>query len=274
MIDLQLPHPLLEPKLWPTGEAMMSIFSLGLGGAFIARRGKTFVVPETFWSLEAVSEPSLVAILRDLRGSDLEIVSRIELSSEEQEAWRVAGASRFRVDVDLHTPSLHEWSREVFPQAFIEAGEMTWMRELREYEMQLGGGVASLDRLRFWPAFLRSRKMVFASAAAVEWAKAQALFSPQDDTRGEGTFALMNPTLQVVTAQDRMLAFWRADGELHSHELDWQQAAIIDELRETPRLPRAALLQELSSREFTLKKRAPFDTVVADLIQDGVILLR
>lgn len=274
MIDLQLPHPLLEPTRWPAGEAMMSIFSLRLGGAFATRRGHTFVVPETFWSREAMDEPSLVAVLHDLRRSDLEIVSQVELAREEQEAWRKAGASRFRVEPALSAPSLYEWSREVFPQAFIEAGEVMWMRELRDYEKQLDGGVPSMDRLRFWPAFLRSRKMAFAGTAAAEWAKAQALFSPQDDARGEGAFALMNPTLQVVTAQDRMLAFWRADGEFHSRDLNWQQAAIIDELRETPRLPRAILAQEMSSREFALEKRVPFDTVIVQLIQDGVILLR
>jgi hypothetical protein len=257
MIDLQLPTPLLDPSLWQA------------------------VVPETFWIREGADEPSLVAVLRDTRVDGSEMVSRMPLAPAEQAEWRKLGAVSFRVDPRLKVPTLLEWSREVFPRAHSAAGEVNWLREMREYETQLGEGTPSLDRLRFWPAFLRSRKLSFADTASVEWARVQALFSPQNDSRGTGSLALMNPTLQVATEDDsgiggasKMLALWRVDGFFFEREMSWQHAAVIDELRETPRVPRSQLVAELSSRTFSLSEQTPFETIVTQMIQDGLILLR
>ena len=274
MIDLQLPRPLLDPHRWPSGDALMSIFSLKYGGAFLSRRGRSFVVPEAFWTNEGRTELSFVAVLRETRMEGAEIVSRQTLAGLEQIEWRELGAVSFRVDSRLQIPSLQEWSREVFPLSFTGAGEVTWFRELRDYEEQMGGGTPSLDRLRFWPSFLRARKRDFASTASVEWARTQALFSPQDDSRGSGACALMNPTLQVVTGLEQMLALWRVDGVFFEREISWAEAAVIDEMRETPRLPLSELFNELRSRKDSLPMTASFETVVNSMIEAGLILLR
>ncbi len=274
MIDLQLPRPLLVPPKWPAGDAMMSIFSLQWGGAFAARRCTSFVAPDNFWAHEA--EPSFVAVLNALpKSSDLEIISRVALSASEQDQWRQVGAKRFKVEAALRLPSLLEWSREVFPRAFAEAGEMAWLRELREYEAQLPMQTPSLSALRFLPAFLRSRKNAVAEVAGVEWARVQALFSPQDDRRSSGDIVYLNPTLQVIETRSGLHGIWRADGELSEAFLAWQEAAVIDELRETPRLPRAALLGELDSRSYSLPPtQSTFDAVIADLVGRGLLLMR
>jgi len=277
MIDLQLPRPLMTPSLWPRGEGVGSIFHLAYGGPFSALRTRSFAVPEHFWLREAT--PSLESVIRAAfsnRG-DVEIVTRTPLEKAERTEWEKAGAKRFRVDPALRAPSLADWSREIFPLSFSEAGEVHWLRELRDYELQLGSVTPSLDALRFWPAFLRTRKVHFATTAAREWADAQALFSPQDDSRGEGPFALLNPTLQIVTDKKEMHAIWRIEGALSSRLVSWEQAAVLDEMRETPRLPLVQLVSEMESRKFSfgkLENHVPFGAVIKQMIHDGLILLR
>jgi hypothetical protein len=267
----------MNPVAWPLGDALFSIFSLKHGGAFERRRGRSFVVPPHFWTREALNEPSLVVVLRDL-GLRFEVVSRVTLSSSEESAWRAVGAQSFRVDAGLREPSLLDWSREVFVSALREAGEPVWLRVVREYEAELPPQAASLDSLRFLPAFLRSRGHAFAATAALEWARVQALFSPQDDRRvdglGGGADVYLNPTHQVVTVAGEMLALWRIDGQLCSQPIGWEKAAILDELRESPRMSRAGLLHELEARAFRLEAAAPFSEIVSSMLEDGLLLAR
>ncbi len=278
MIDLQLPRPLMNPVMWPRGEALSSIFHLAYGGPFSSRRARAFVVPEHFWLRDAA--PSLISVIRaafeklNAEAGGIEIVSRVALDRAEKDEWTRAGASHFRVDSSLRAPSLADWSREVFPLSVTEAGEVHWLRELRDYETQLGSVAPSLDALRFWPAFLRTRRVHFADTAAREWANAQALFSPQDDSRGAGTQALLNPTLQVVMDRKEMHAVWRIEGALSSRLLGWEQAAVLDEMRETPRVSLQHLIAELSSRKFSFTDHEPFAAVIERMIQAGMVLLR
>ena len=273
MIDLQLPKPLLDPTLWPKGDAIFSIYHLRYGGPFASRRAYAFMVPSHFWL--HMQEPSLIAVIEEaFKSGGVEIISRMALDKSEQSEWRKVGATSFSVNSSLEIPTLLEWSREVFPQAYLEAGELHWIKELRDYESQLGPEAPSLDQLRFWPAFLRSRKMFFNETAAREWAWAQVLFSPQDDSRGFGASALLNPTMQITTEDRRMRAVWRVDGTITSREVTWEQAAVLDELRETSRTPVARLLRELGARRFPLEASAPFSEVIEQMTRDGLILLR
>jgi hypothetical protein len=309
MLDMQLPRPLLDPSLWlsRTGrtdlikyeEILIGMDHLRYGGAFARLRKPSsakrirFSVPENFWSQISPKEQSLVALLQNEFQSlkadpksgieiEFEIVSRRSLSGSELSEWknlatRTGRTVHFKTWPDLTMPSLLDWSKEIFPETFAKAVEINWHRDLKEYEAQLKPSSPTMDALRFWPGFLMAKKQGLAELAGVEWARAQALFSPQDDTQeAAGETALLNPTLQIVTAplKESLIAIWRVDDALASREITWEEAAIIDELRESPRTGLLQLKDEITAKRFPLKTKANFQSVIDLMIQAGLILRR
>lgn len=279
MIDVQLPRPLMEPSAWPKA-GLVSIAQCPMGGPIdelwrrSAASGRlSIAVPDGFWGDVSSAQPSLAVVARErLRtlSCETEIVSRAPLSAFETTAWSEIAKCSFRVDRELVSPTLADWADETFPQARLEAGDLAWRRELQNYEREVGEGFISLDRLRFWPGFLKVKKQSFALTAANEWARAQALFSPQDDRQGRGPIGLLNPTLQIV--DDR--AIWRVDGHLKTMTLKWQDAAAIDELRETPRLDLEQIKKELAAKRFPFAGSTDFARLIDELAAGGVILRR
>jgi hypothetical protein len=240
VLDLQLPRPLLNPGQWPTGGVtLLALSHLKYGGPLSERRRNSriaFAIPDLFWSVDILNETSFIPVLQtefEKCPGGLELVSKAELNARERGEWLELAMKancplRFVSQPDLKTPTLLDWSKEIFPKSSQEAGDVQWFGELREYEMQLGISktTASMDSLRFWPGFLKNRKLHFASVVATEWALAQALFSPQDDSQGFGETAVLNPTLEIVTdmreSQPAALGFWRVDGTLNSHTIEWE----------------------------------------------------
>lgn len=242
-------------------------------------------VPRDFFSKVIESEPSwsplietvLKASMSSRTDTKLEIVCQCSLDLFERNKWeelvhRAELGSRFefKADASLKPPSLYDWSVEVFPKSFLKIGELVWRRELEDYQTQLAPTFASMNALRFWPGHLRRKANDTAALANYELSFAEATFSPQDDRQGSGPNALLNPTLQISNT----LAIWRLDSEVYERDIHWQEAAVIDELRENPRVSFASLESELESHAFPFNDRSAFQPVIERLVNDGLILRR
>lgn len=306
MLDLQLPRPLRKPDLWPTpglaihfegdqGECglLLSLSHFRYGGAFAKLRTGPLLaiaVQDNFWQGQALATPSFIPLLQtefEKAGATIELVSRAPLDSEERMKWSELGNKaqtklEFKTWPQLREPTLLEWSKELFPESFVALGELLWLHKLKKYDMQMmpSGSApipASIDTFRFWPGFLRTKKSEIADLAAFEWATAEALFSPQDETQmSSGDTVILNPTLQVVTdpKSSDLVAIWRLGHQLKNQQVTWQEAAVIDELRENPRLALQRLHSEISSKQFSLKATQNFNNVIDDMLTQGVILRR
>lgn len=234
------------------------------------------LVPSDFWSGLVTKEPSWMELLEAyLRDRATEVVSSMPLPASERDAWLgfakpLSIELSFVTDTAAKAPTLLEVSKRIFPRALEAAGELVWRRELEAYMVQIDSDFVSLQELRFWPGFLRSRKHEFAALAHAEWTRSQVLNSPQDDSRGKGPVALLNPTLDVAGDQ----AYWRVDGEFFEKKISWSEAAVIDELRETPRVLLEQLSYEVSRKPLPFKDRPDFAEVINGLTRDGLILRR
>ncbi len=294
MIDLQLPEPLLHPGAWPTQshDLLVSIAHVVMGGpidALWARAEKlqktlSIAIPANFWTSAVMREPSLKVLVQS-RFESLKmpaaLISREVLSRAEQDSWKKLWLDikqthklTFEVQKTLREVTLVDWSREVFPESFRDAGEIVWRREFQSYQNEIAAGFVSIDQLRFWPGFLRLKKLSFANTAAAEWSYAQALFSPQDDRQSAGPVALLNQTLQIFESEKTLNAIWRVDGQIKKRKLAWDEAAAIDELRESPRMTCLQLEAELQANSYPFKDVPDFGATLARLTDDGLILRR
>lgn len=289
--DLQLPRPLLDPSVWlarATKNPILSAAHFSMGGPIDqlwdlgARAGRLrMAVPVHFWSVCAGAEPSLGAVARvhlESLSVPIEILGRGVISDSEKEAWLSAAHSSaplsFKVESNLREITPLDWSREVFPEGFRVAGEIVWRREFQAYEKEMAATFVSMDQLRFWPGYVKAKKLSFATLVASEWAHASALFSPQNDQQGAGEVALLNPTLQVSEGVEALTAVWRIDGKIKKRPLNWQEATVIDELRETPRIAFTQLETELAAKPLPFKESPDFKKILIALTTEGVILKR
>lgn len=132
--------------------------------------------------------------------------------------------------------------------------------------------------------FFQSRQFAHAQElselAALDWARFQSLFSPQDERKekrslrfeGTETEVLLNPTLQVVQLHHfdppEMRAVFRHQGELKESILNWQEAALIDELLESGRMRASDLL--LAAKKF--QNPTEFSKSLTKLVDYGIVL--
>ncbi len=263
--DLRLPQPLFKPNSWPMGDDLLvSASSLMWGGAFEKRlrAARTIQVeaPTQFW-LEP--EASLV------RSRALEFDAEVSFTSAEP----------------AQAPSLQDLAESLFKESFAKLPELTRRRLIDLYRRELNPKFESVSDLTYFSGFLkRSRELSIESIdlAAYEWAKFSVFTSPQNDQRGaiesDPTDVILNPTLEIPPALDSratsLLALYRIAGEVREVSVDWQQAVVIDELRENGRLQIENLIVELDSKKIALHKTSSFDLVVRGLIDSGVLLLR
>lgn len=286
MTDLQLPRPLLSPSEWSRDDRILvSLDAVRYGGAFrdlIQTREVAFAVAGDFW--QTPGHESFRALASEFPGKTIKLVSNERLSRDAVEAWRSFFKSdsqtqkdvEFEVDPKLTLPTLHDWSLEVYPLSAKTAGELHWTRLIKNFERDLGlQGRTGLEALRLFPAFSRQQKVPFLDELAREAAYADSLFSPQDDKRGAfGTDVIQNPTLQIVTTASSLVGFWRVDGHMNRADLTWEEAAVIDELRDQSRLPLRELQHALNEKRFPLKNHSTFHLVIEEMIRRGLLLLR
>jgi hypothetical protein len=260
-VDLRLPTPLLEPSLWPEGDdVVVSVFALTWGGPLFDR-------------MKSAKSLTITAPAKVVASSNFDHV----LSSALEEFPN----AKLETESEAQVLSLSDWAYAVFPKTSKLLGEFSFRQALSAYEQSLKPDHATLDTLRYFPAFLSRHAGVpkpAPSEAALELANVTALFSPQADTQGSGQFVIANPTLEIVTYtsgdSDEMVAVARFNRELISKSLDWQEASVFDELRETPKTDERLLLAELEAKPFGLKSTRSFREVLSSLELQGFVLRR
>lgn len=258
--DLRLPRPLLKPSEWPIGNRF-SIFALTWGGPILERLNRLgeiaiFEKPAGFEARASELTQTVIAErLQNFKG----VTVREESSS-------------------APGPTLLDWARAVFIDTENQLGQFQFRRFLEKFSQSLQPEFATLDTLRLFPGYLKREESIDSSIkelAALELARVTVLFSPQEADQlvmtGRDEIA-QNPTLEVIEIRDRLVAIYRDRNELREVELDWQEAATIDELRENPKTPRNALVQELEGIEFKLPVSRSFAETVNSLVERKILL--
>jgi hypothetical protein len=321
-LELTLPGPLLDPTTWVSAKHQrLDVWVLRFewlqnvrgplhnwmmyaieSGPFIWR----IAVEE--WSRNRLHSPLL-------RHPNLQMIWLEELTSP-FEPSEVSGPAVMRAPTP--GPSLAEWANALFPSfavslsaanpkvnsaADVEAIRSSVGFSNVEADLQLN---EMLDRysselechgqfpwtaLSYYPVWLRRMGYLdWAELAARDRLRLEALYSPQDEERE--TLALaddelkMNPTLQILQSgrgrEGRIEIFVRSRGQLLERNLDWQEAAILDELAEWPRMRKQDLIAHLAAvaAKMSQADRASlvmlrsFSDVLQRLIEEKVILAR
>lgn len=288
MLDFRLPKPLMRPREWTElrtrsdGVVLMDLRLVHFSGGPVLRFARSLI--ET---------GELAFFLGPMSAADQAIVADSQLdpslkapihASREADAWvldvlrgRDHQIKTLSADLEATTPTSFTWAAEVFPSSRKEFDDVSWRRFVQDYVDQRGEEVRSLDDLRLLPSVMK-RKITAELAVRLQTdlAKALALYSPQDETSSGTTMLVSNPTLHIVS-DTKMTAFFRMGDELRERELDWQQAAILDELEESPRIERTRLLAHLErghAEDAGLERLRPFAEALLDLEQIGLVIGR
>lgn len=176
---------------------------------------------------------------------------------------------------------LSMWANEIFRATRNNVGEFRFRKLVQSFEEAAQPRFATLDSLRLFPGSLRLEKDLpegLSSLAALELARVTVLFSPQSDEAGSGEFLIANPTLEILESKfekaSELVAVARRDAKLIERAVDWQDAAVFDELRENPKLLKSALIDHLESESYSLSKLRDFADVVETLIRERYLLRR
>lgn len=215
-----------------------------------------------------------------------------ELELRWDEIWQ---SEAFDIEVEARAEEVPEdtvlwWAEQIFPGLRSAVGDGSFTQWLQSYEQEWRGGQElPWDRLRFFVGHLRQRLKIdesMISLAALEWARFQTLYSPQNEAHEaqmlKESELVLNPTWQAVrtylSSQEQMQILWRVPEEgpwgfdVRERALDWQSAAAIDELAESPKINKFKLLSSLT-RTYGLST-SESESTLARLINEGVVLFQ
>ena len=242
------PEPLLTTLGWPVPTAGQAVvvaldFYAVVGGPF---RGAVNRWLANGW-------PILWQITARAEESD-----RLMLSVS-QAVEEIQSVATFADELEIETISRKNewplWARALFPKLFREIGEEEFSNLILNFHVEspMVSETPWLE-LAYLPGFIRSLAREYghlAELAALEWAGFQALYSPMDEVAEmlslEPSELMVNPAAQIVPLElrgevvslvRRKLPGWTIEERV----LDWMQAALIDELSESPRIARSQLL--------------------------------
>lgn len=150
------------------------------------------------------------------------------------------------------------WAAVLFPETKACLAPDEWSAILGAYLKEVSPEEPPWEVFRFLPGFLRKTGRASASElAALEWARCQALLSPQSETDEENSLdsgeVIRNPAAQIVRlslqGQVKAIVRIRKDGDwtLREIPLDWMDAALIDGAEESFRTPAAHLLNQVEA---------------------------
>lgn len=303
--DVSLPRPLLQPSargFEGSTRSSIAVLSLDLamemGGpyrryceGFSGASAFAWRVRANFWSNDAIRLAAFRAeALRLLTwGQPVAWILDGEPSPDFTQLLGEWGPDTFVDGKFVAASSLEDWSRELFPETTRLIGELKLRGWLDRYEAEMPearefpwGG------LRYFAGFVRrSGELDTSESLAVEWARAQSLFSPQDEEHERLTLVsdevMLNPTLHFIrherasgVAGRRLLALYRSQGVVVTKTLTWQEAALADELAESSRSTKDRLLFDLEASYGAapggLEKIEPFRDTMDRLVRENVVL--
>ncbi|MES2854588.1 MAG: hypothetical protein V4692_01940 [Bdellovibrionota bacterium] len=274
---IYLPQPLLEPARWEwpkTSRKEKWCISLRLatevGGPL--RRYFEEVVdtgPYAWWDdSEATSN------------------SREFVFSEESKYWLERGPEKVILEHRSEVPPLAEIASIVFPDTRDLIPELDWHRHLKDYQGEIGER-PSLQMLRYFAGFLRKRflksgELEVFETAGLEWARVSSLFSiepiyqPNTDPSaiGRSGEVTLNNTAHFVQLESKgiLKGVVRAGEKLNELDLNWQQAAMVDELSEDGILERTKLLNEVAEAQGPLKRERTEIDALEELERLGFVI--
>lgn len=275
-----LPAPLMHPELWPPlDEAARWLLPLDVatatGGPLKTRFEELLMHDRAAWFLPAAffEFEKAQSVQREIRfqeaASWLKTFPGVRCYSDQPKKIPVdwLKANGWPLDlIEAHSatsPGLFAWSKEIFPELLSRYGELKLRSALSEYQEKMPtADVFPWQELRFFAGFQRQKgsSPEFSRLAAFEWAKFQALFSPQNETseaRSLPTDALqLNPTVQILRSEQEELItlLLRWNDRLHVEKIGWREAFIIDEVSESPKIPATDLLKTIESESAGLPK--------------------
>lgn len=276
MIDLRLPKPLMEPEAWSAGDepALFDLrFALTAGGPLETAIARRSAVAFTIGPMNRIDQAIVADRARGLRpGATF-------FATADADPWLLdrlrTGGHRLEPlcrEMEAKAPSSLDWAHEVFSRSRTSLDDLTWRRLIGDFVKARGEDVRSLDDLRLFPT-LSKAKLPGPVHHDLErdLARALALFSPQKEASGLGL--IVNPTVQIVS-NEKMTAYFRSESKLRELDVDWQMAALIDELEESPRLGREALLQKVAAETAggPLPRSREFEDVLDALVREGLVL--
>lgn len=283
MKSFLLPSPLLDSKSWykpSDGDVWLLPLDVATacGGALKQRFKKIIETKNALWFLPSEFLRSASNLSFGLRVIALRewisVSSRSELFSDDPSyiANKLGLANVRRAAVAA--PSLFDWAKEIFPNLTLKIGELRLRESLNTYEKEVPDAAGfPWEGLRFFAGFLRQKKIEGADAAAMDWLRFSALYSPQDEEAEKRSLAeealILNPTMQFHRGGTELIVIGRRLETLVERAIDWREALILDEVMEAPRTLASSVIQKCGSEHPTGRDFAP---VLDGLIADGILL--
>ena len=300
------PVPLLVPEKWPSPGVWDSVWVLPIDVASFAggplkayfetiQKKSTFAwfVPKNFLTSDRSThqkrtrtEPSVEMKLR--RECALEMILEhpgkgliLEDATAEGLHHSVPGLAELPI-LEMQRGDLAQspsaWAKAIYSIFWQAVGDGRAEKILSDYANEFSE-VADFpwEGLRFFSGFVRQNYADLAEAAelaARDWAKFQALFSPQDEKSEKASLGkneiMLNPTAQTlrrITGADQDLSIMIRKGTVVSEiSLTWMDAALIDAVNEEARVDRARLIAMVESEH-----RGSFASALDRLIGNEIL---
>ena len=149
-------------------------------------------------------------------------------------------------------PDFSRWALALFPSIPVKDFAREYLVQFPEADEFPWEG------LRFFSGFLRKAKPELAGAAAHDWARFQASYSPHAEMKEDASLQLgetiINPTLQILKPADagQITLVWRWNEIVHEAPIGWREAMLIDEVSEAPRTQVAQLIAHVKSESASM----------------------
>ncbi|HVK62703.1 MAG TPA: hypothetical protein VM432_14185 [Bdellovibrionales bacterium] len=268
MKHIFLPKPLLHPEDWDWPRAGRSdCWALPLRiatetGGPLLRYFNSVIETGAFvwWDNPKVSASALANFVQE----------------DAAQAWLKKNPDILKNQVS--TPSFSDWAADVLPETRSLMSDIEWHRALKDYAREMGlESEFSLSALRYFSGYLRKTGSSASEQATLEWSRVQCLFSLEPVVSivhpGKTEGLVLNPATAFIRlhAEGVLRGIARIGEELIEHDLDWQQAAFIDELHEDGIASRAHLLGRVGAKR-GLERARTDEAALSELESLGFII--